>query len=409
MSNAIQEQLNIVSANGICKIDTGEYEGPFVIRKPCTIKGTATTLWASSGPILKIEADNVYIKNLRFELTGSAADRVAIDTQNHRVFFDQVEIDGNVIGLEGESDWIMPKTLNLGEFSSDSESTFWFEIFATSKAKLVSNIEGIEVNVSELNKGLNKIKITTKEFRNNTCIYGELLIKSAFIRRIYISGKVSSEYGIQSDKMLFEVNGANYDNVTDILSSPIITNNQNQGSESIISSHNDTISENLVVVRGQRVPIFVSEKIAIEYSFETNNISVDPYIFLLKQNEKVINDESLIFFGNNKSLDNAVELQDGKAIIDINNLHNEISIVRVVFSIYNEGNKKPATFNDVRKISISVLNNKKCYVFDLSDIKNGESILALDVYKEDWKIKFIGQNFSKDIASFCNDFGVNVD
>ena len=76
MDNEIQRMLDDVPINGIVKLPNGEFEGPFTVNKPCTIKGNSTTFWADKGPVMIIDqnAGNVYLKNLRIEITGATND-----------------------------------------------------------------------------------------------------------------------------------------------------------------------------------------------------------------------------------------------------------------------------------------------------------------------------------------------
>ena len=51
----------------------GEYEGPLRVDRPCTVDGCGATLWAARGPVLVIAAPGVTVKNLRVEVTETAA------------------------------------------------------------------------------------------------------------------------------------------------------------------------------------------------------------------------------------------------------------------------------------------------------------------------------------------------
>ena len=63
---------------------------------------------------------------------------------------------------------------------------------------------------------------------------------------------------------------------------------------------------------------------------------------------------------------------------------------------------------DIILIEIS---NGKNYQFIINDVNKGESLVSLDIYKykNEWKVKFIGSEYNKNIAQLCDEYGVNVD
>ena len=107
----IQEQFNSNSSADFI-LTPGEYEGPLVVDRACTIDGCRSTLWANNGPVLSVAAPNVTVKNLRIEVTGSPTDenaRIAMKTNDPYTKLENIEVHGNVIGFSQEAEnWDLP-------------------------------------------------------------------------------------------------------------------------------------------------------------------------------------------------------------------------------------------------------------------------------------------------------------
>ena len=443
MDNEIQRMLDDVPINGIVKLPNGEFEGPFTVNKPCTIKGNSTTFWADKGPVMIIaqNAGNVYLKNLRIEITGATNDfrRVAIENNSRIIHIENIEVDGDVKGCEGESGWILPKSVNVGSFASQNINTFTLNIFNNSDAEIVSNINGISVSPSYLHRGLNTVILQTEGIKDRTCIYGELLIKSSFVRRVYVSGRSSRDAAISENKNIFNAEMSplfleNYNSVK--LLEPISTervNNQGHvpdGNEnmtragavspdsrqsSVDTVQNSQIEQVIELQRGQRISLPKDiTNATISFTYQTRNVTVDTYAFQLTAIEKVVSDEGLIFFGNDTSTDESIRLlqtADGDRFeVDLNKNTSIIEKIRFVCSIYNDKNEHNS-FASVARSDISIIAGSTEYRCSIDDVKNGESMISIELYmyKSEWKIRMIASEIHKSISNICADYGVTVD
>ena len=48
----LQDVIDHGMTYDVIPLPLGEYEGPFYVRKPCTLVGNVTTLWSRQGPAL---------------------------------------------------------------------------------------------------------------------------------------------------------------------------------------------------------------------------------------------------------------------------------------------------------------------------------------------------------------------
>lgn len=200
----IQEQFNSNSSADFI-LTPGEYEGPLVVDRACTIDGCRSTLWANNGPVLTVAAPNVTVKNLRIEVTGSPTDenaRIAMKTNDPYTKLENIEVHGNVIGFSQEAEnWDLPGIISLGEFAANKENTFAVSLQAPSEATLDSKVKDLRISPTHLSIGQNSLTLTTDELRNNTILYGEIMVRSAVSRRIYVTGKALKDAPVHDEAL----------------------------------------------------------------------------------------------------------------------------------------------------------------------------------------------------------------
>ncbi len=437
MNMTIQNMIDNAAHNEIIVLPSGEFEGPFRIKKSCTIKGKNTTLWAENGPVIIIEgsSNNIYLKNLKIEITGPTNDfsRIAIDNKDSNLHVEEVYIDGNVAGYAGENKWIVPKSVNIDFFAAEKNNTFILKLLLNSDAELISNIEGINVFPTHLRKGLNCVTLETNCIHDKTCIYGEIIIKSNFIRHIFVSGLSRSNNEVITNKNVFdaEMNPLFLENFAAMkLSEPINFNNSNSKSdkkenyETIVNNNQNLIIESvndkkvlnkIELQRGQRISLKdYYSNIKINFYNKTKNIAVDTYAFQLASDNKVINDECLIFFGNEVSIDESIRLNKNynsdEFLIDLTKNNKKIEKIHFVCSVYNEKDEhNDFSLVEFTEIYITVGENE--YFYKVNDISNGESMIALELYryKDEWKVRIIASEIHKNILNICTNYGVTVD
>ena len=59
MEERLQRALDECPEGGTFHLPTGEFEGPFVLRRRINLTGDRTTLWSRKGPVLTVEAAGV--------------------------------------------------------------------------------------------------------------------------------------------------------------------------------------------------------------------------------------------------------------------------------------------------------------------------------------------------------------
>src|SRR5260221_219134 len=121
-ADTLQDRLDQLPAGGTLKLDPPgrEFKGPLVIRRATPIEGQNGTIWAATGPILKVEVPGVELCDLNLELTSRDAppdgsESVALMVgELVDVKLDNVSVRGNVHGLaQEEGVWQCPKNLQL--------------------------------------------------------------------------------------------------------------------------------------------------------------------------------------------------------------------------------------------------------------------------------------------------------
>ncbi len=441
MDATIQEMLDHVSANGFVQLPNGEFEGPFVVRIPCTIQGNSTTLWADAGPvmIMEAEAECVFLKHLRIEITGATNDfqRVAVENNSPNLYMENVEVDGDVLGYAGENNWLLPKSVHVGAFAAEQTNTFTMKIWNDSDAEVISNIDGLTVSPSYVNRGLNTITLTTDRIRDRMCLYGEILIQSAFIRRIYVSGRAQSGAAIADGHAIFDAEASplfleNHSCLR--LSEPIATaqvNNQHHIPDGdphrleVVSqvtvpltpgvSAEPVISEKIELQRGQRESLSRGvDDVRLRFVHQTRNATVDTYAFQLMGNDRVASDEGLIFFGNDRSADGSVQLtpisNGDEFALRLTQTPSHIEKIRFVCSVYCDEHEHK-DFSSVENTDIYIIVDSKEYHCRVNDVHTGPSMVAMEIYlyKSEWKIRVITSGIHKPIAEICGDYGVAVE
>lgn len=404
----IQEQFNSNSSADFI-LTPGEYEGPLVVDRTCVIDGCQSTLWANNGPVLIVAAPNVMLKNLRIEVTGSPTDenaRIAMKTNDPNTKLENVEVHGNVIGLAQEAEnWDLPGIISLGEFAANKENTFAVNLQIPSEAILDSKVKDLRISPTHLSIGQNSLTLTTDKLRNNTILYGEIIIRSAVSRRIYVTGKALKDAPVH-DEALPVANGPT-------VSLPV----QVDPPAEVIAPQ---VSDNNVqaIKRGQRISIKELQssqiKIIYEHQSATPGLDIDSYCFAFRDNGKVSCDEDLIFFGNtedkNQSIKSSTANSKPLVLIDLEKVDSAVSKIAVCYSIY--GDDSSQNFSKVISPMIRIFGgDKEVYRFELKDLTKEKTVVATEIYryKGEWKMNFVGAGYNSGLKQLCEGYGVNVE
>ena len=154
------------------------------------------------------------------------------------------------------------------------------------------------------------------------------------------------------------------------------------------------------------------------------NIDVDVSVILCGQNDKVLSDDSFIYFNNKVSKDGAV-VHNGDSLtgegvgddetIDINliTISKEIVKITVIVTIYDAKNRDQ-NFGGINNSYIRIINGddkKEITRYDLTeDFGTETSVIFGEVYLNngDWKFKAVGKGSASGLSEIAASYGVNV-
>ena len=405
--SVIQDEFN--KGSDSFTLAPGEYEGPLVINRPCTFDGSNATLWAQSGPVLTIESTGVTVKNCRIEIAGpisSSTNSVAIFSSSGDTILHDVEVKGTVVGINGENEkWDAPSLISLGEFAAEKQNSFTYEITVPIDATIDCKLRDVEISPTKLSPGKNTLLIKTASLRDNTILYGEILLKSIVNRRIYLLGR--------SRKNAAEHNET--PPVSSVL--PISEPVQMQPPDIVIAPSIPDDQNIKFIGRGQRVSISDKDSPIVKVVFEQNdnnqNTDIDPYVFRVGSNGKVTSDDDLVYFGNPEPMIGDVKVVTNSAqtiaIIDLSRTPSAAERYAVCFSIYEESGRN---FSTVHTPFIRIIiSGKEIYRFNLEDLSNEKTVVAIEIYRHSgtWRINAVGRGYLRGLARLCEEYGVNVE
>lgn len=151
---------------------------------------------------------------------------------------------------------------------------------------------------------------------------------------------------------------------------------------------------------------------------------LDASVFVLGENDKVLNDEAFIFY-NNKVFDSGkVEhLGDNRTgegegddeQINVNLAGLQADAKKLAFSVTtHEAEQRKQSFGQINKAYIRVVNKSsgtEIARYDLSEDASTETAMIFaELYRHngEWKFKAIGQGFAGGLAPLAANYGVNL-
>lgn len=380
-----------------------------MIKKPLRIIGRNTTIWAKKGSVIEIQSSGVSIENIRAELTESSETDCAIRTL-FPASAENVEVLGCVSGFGSEDGFFdVPRTIDIGEFLAEAENSFTLTVNVPEDTEIVCDIKELEIEPKSLCAGRNELKITVRGISEKTLLYAEILFKTHFVRRVYIMGKPKT--GIPAAVCKCVYTAPERDFSQRVPSSPTIP--QKTDVVSMTNSADKTLPA-LEIQKGQRLSIagYLGTNFTIWFSCEKpQGMDIDPYVFLLGENDRAVGDDYLVFFGNESSPNGETRYfpNDGHIEVNLSKVDYRVKKITLAYSIYAGGAQQ--NFSNVRNARVSLRTDSERLSFALNGLSKETTAVALEIYiyKGEWKLSVVGSGYYSGMARLCNCFGIQVE
>lgn len=430
----IQRLIDITPTYGEVYLPQGEFEGPFTVNKPCHIIGDNTTLWCGSGTILTIKSEGVAVENLRAEITGAdpnSTDCAAIYCEYDDTNFEGVEIIGRIIGIDGEDKpWGIPRTLELGTFPAERQCTFQAELIVPAETEITPLFQDISIEPRYLAAGRNTVTVTLAPIRAGSYVYGEIQLRSKFLRRIYISGIAgecsdyidgavifsADENALAAQEEAFRQLAKQKISEQDIIfpdffEPPPDTNEMYTPpvDNTPAQTHSLCIIERGMVVTPQ------TNKLEIELIYDNKDfpMDVDAFAFMTDERGNVTKNDRFVFFGNDRSLCGGVRYlnaPDKKVMyIDLGDIPADVSQVDIAYSIYE--NPRGLNFKDLKNPAISIKTGDGTQmIFRLEPPLNHGTLVGMEIRYENgrWGISPLGMIYPMGLSNLCGNYGLKI-
>lgn len=406
----IKQIVANAAAGASVTLPSGEFEGPLVISKPLHLIGKNTTVWAKKSPVIEINSNGVTIENIRAELTEGGINDAAV-IANVLAAAKDIEVLGGVRGFGAEDGFFdVPRTIELGEFAADGVNTFTLDVNIPDRTEIVCGIREVTFSPNVLTAGRSSVTVTVSGISAQTYLYAEVLFKTNFTRRIYLTGRPKADVPCAEMKSVYTAPERDFSHAAQLpepISAPVVTD--------VISMTRtpDTSLPALEMKRGQRVSLsqYIGSRFEIFFTCEKpGGFEIDPYVFLLGENEQSLGDSGLVFFGNERS-------ENGEAVYFPNDGHVEVDLAKVDFrvrkialaySIYAGDTQK--NFSSVRVPRVSIRAGGERVSFVMDGLAAEATVVAMEfyLYKGEWKISAVGAGYKDGMAKLCNRYGIEV-
>ncbi len=375
-------------ASGARQIDIkpGEYEGPLTIGHSCTVDGHGATLWSKVPPALVVKASNVKIKNLRVESTTQARNFVAIDVLGKNVFFEDVEVYGNIRG-QGFGSWTIPRVIELGEFAANEYNEFSARLEVGESCRLINSVHGLKIDAQNFLSGDFELRMRVDSMKDGAILYGSFLLETfdKVSRRIYVSGRARQ--------------GAPIRRLPPVPSTVDLLPQAKKSS----------------ACRGQRLPVPNADTFLVVFKAKSIplGVNVDPYVFCLGVDNKVRNNTDLVSFENFAHETFGVYLdarKDYAVVVCPRKLPSDIQAVVVCFAICDVANRSDNNFSKVTAPRVEVWTDDGLYREYGLGSASGKLAVALDIHKSKgrWYLRAPVGELPGDLGKLCELYGLET-
>ena len=408
MAETINEIISRTPAGGTAVLPAGEFEGPVHITKPLRLVGSNTTVWAKRGSVIEISCAGASIEELRVELTEGDLSEAAI-VAHKPVSVKNVELLGQCRGFGSEDSMFdFPRTLNFGSFAAEQTNTYTIKVLVPTDAEIICDTNGLSFSPSKLTAGMNEVTVTVSGFSAMNYLYSEVLVKSVFTRRVYVSGRPSADGEQANGKLIYEAAERSVDTpVPQATAAPA----------DVISVMTAAPLEELPVLdmrKGQRISLYqyVGTKCEIRFSGAMpDGMEIDPYIFLLGSDEKSLGEKGLVFFGNESSACGEVtyDPSDGHIGIDFAKMDSSVQRIAITYSIYDGNAVRNFSKVGSPKITISASGTERM-TYTMYGLSDEVTVVAMEIYlyKGEWKVSAVGRGYRDGLVKLCNNYGIEV-
>lgn len=402
------------SAGGRITLPSGEFEGPLIVTKPLYLIGNNTTIWAKSGAVIEVRSTGVTLENLRAEITEGSLESAAIITSSPTTV-NNVEVLGAVRGFGTEDGHFdVPRTIELGAFKSDVENTFSLVVNVPADTVIECAPREIKISPTALKAGRNEIMITISGISAQTLLYAEVLFKSRFRRRIYLTGRPKSDAPKADNKRIYTAPERTVEAAVGAQTAKPVESAPVSAPQTDVISLSTPVSV-LEMSRGQRIPLdkYLGTKLKIRFTCEKpTGMEIDPYAFLLDEKEHSLGDDGLVFFGNESSPKGEVTYfpADGHIEIDIARIDYRVRKIALAYSIY--AGSSSYCFSAVKNPRVAIFDDETERVaFSMDGLTRESTVIALEfyLYKGEWKISAVGAGYNDGMAKLCNRYGIEVE
>lgn len=201
-------------------------------------------------------------------------------------------------------------------------------------------------------------------------------------------------------------------NVQPTVSKPVISRKRVQGN-------------GINLVRGQKWSITGTNavKIGIGWDCENSECELDVSAFMLAQNGKVPDESWFVFYGQDRSPDKSVSYKsniensyspdDAEMTVLLDSVSSNINKITICVTMY-EALQKRIDFSVVKNFYIRIMNvnGTELARYQTDNLSSDiTSLVAGEIYRynNEWKFCAIGKGFRKDLAEFCNIYGVEIE
>ena len=371
-------------------------------------------MWSKHGSVIEVSSQGVTLEGLRVEITEGALSEPAI-TAKFPVNIRGVEVLGTVSGFGAEDgECGIPRALQLGELSPSEENSFIMTVDIPAPAKLVCTASGVRFEPQDIPAGRSSVRVFVSGSGSASLVYSEVLLVSQFRRRIYLSGRFSANAPAVKERLIYEAPQIARNAPLTAAAPAMAVNPEPADVISDVGAAPLSDEQLLELRKGQRVPAagYLSGTVEVYLTGQRlGNADIDPYVFLLDENEKCRGEGDLVFFGNERSQDGAVRYypDDGHISIDMAKLPPEVQRISVAYSVYSGDSVK--NFSQVREPRVALFSQGKERVrFDIPGLTNEITIIAMEfyIYRGEWRISAVGAGYRDGLVKLCSRYGIQA-